>query len=98
MRSSYSRLGMTISTIVQPGYSGCLSLEFTNNNNNPINLTVGARIIQGVVVRVANPTQYFHVDRKYICQVRPEPSSVINDEDLVILNNLWKENNQRLSP
>lgn len=98
MRSSYSRLGLTISTIVQPGYCGCLSLEFTNNNNNPINLAVGARVIQGVLMRVSNPTQYFHSERKYSCQVRPEPSSVINDKDLVLLNELWKLNNKRTTP
>jgi len=95
MRSSYARLGLTISTIVQPGYCGCLSLEFTNNNNNPINLAIGARIIQGVICRVSNPTTYFHTSRKYICQVRPESSAVINDHDLTVLNELWKQNNQR---
>jgi dCTP deaminase len=95
MRSSYARLGLTISTIVQPGYCGCLNLEFTNANNNPINLAIGARIIQGVVCRVSNSTEYFHSPRKYVCQVRPEPSVVINDYDLAVLNNLWKLNNQR---
>lgn len=95
MRSSYSRLGMTVSTIVQPGYCGCLSLEFTNNNNNPINLSVGSRIVQGVLVRVSDTTNYFHTARKYSCQVRPESSNVANDEDLSYLNNLWKLNNER---
>ncbi|MDX1955731.1 MAG: dCTP deaminase [Chitinophagaceae bacterium] len=95
MRSSYARLGLTVSTIVQPGYCGCLNVEFTNSNNNPINLAIGARIIQGVICRVSGDTQYFHTPRKYICQVRPEPSSVINDGDLANLNELWKLNNKR---
>jgi dCTP deaminase len=95
MRSSYSRLGITISTIAQPGYCGCLSLELTNNNNNPINLTVGARIIQGLVYRLATDVPYFHSPRKYVCHVRPEPSAITADEDLNILNDLWKENNNR---
>jgi dCTP deaminase len=95
MRSSYSRLGVTISTMAQPGYCGCLSIELTNNNNNPINLTVGARIMQGVLFRVSDNTRYFEQPRKYICQVRPEPSAVIDDNDLVLLNELWKENNGR---
>jgi deoxycytidine triphosphate deaminase len=95
MRSSYARLGLTVSTIVQPGYCGCLNVEFTNSNNNPINLAIGARIIQGVICRISNDTQYFHTPRKYICQVRPEPSSVINDVDLAYLNELWKLNNKR---
>jgi len=95
VRSSYARLGLTISTIAQPGYCGCLSLEFTNTNNNPINLAVGARIIQGILCPVSNSTHYFHSQRKYVCHVRPEPSAVINDNDLSLLNNLWKINNDR---
>jgi len=97
MRSSYSRLGITVSTIAQPGYTGCLSLELTNNNNNPINLAVGARILQGVLQKISSPSNYFHDSRKYVCQVRPEPSAVINDDDLTILNQLWEENNNRTS-
>lgn len=95
MRSSYSRLGITISTIAQPGYCGCISLELTNNNNNPINLTVGARIIQGVIYPLSKDTTYFHSERKYVCHVRPEPSAITLDKDLNILNELWKENNNR---
>ena len=32
-RSSYNRLGLSVSTIIQPGYTGCFSLELTNNNH-----------------------------------------------------------------
>lgn len=95
MRSSYSRLGITISTMAQPGYCGCLSIELTNNNNNPINLTVGARIMQGILFKVSGSTEYFKNHRKYVCQVRPEPSSVITDNDLDLLYELWRENNNR---
>ena len=34
MRSSYLRLGISLSTIVQPGYCGCFSLELTNTNKH----------------------------------------------------------------
>lgn len=95
MRSSYARLGITISTMAQPGYCGCLSLELTNNNNNPVNLSVGSRLIQGILLKVSNKTTYFHSPRKYVCQVRPEPSAIINDKDLNVLSQLWKENNNR---
>lgn len=95
MRSSYSRLGITINTIAQPGYCGCLSIELTNNNNNPINLSVGSRIMQGLLFRIGEKSEYFTESRKYICQVRPEPSSVNSDEDLNILNELWKKENSR---
>jgi dCTP deaminase len=94
-RSSYSRLGISISSVAQPGYAGCLSLELTNNNTNPVNLTVGARILQGLLIRMTGDTAYFNKKRKYTCQVRPEPSAVIQDEDLELLNNLWRKNNNR---
>lgn len=97
MRSSYSRLGLTVSTIVQPGYCGCLSIELTNNNHNPINLTVGARIFQGVLLQSDSPSEYFNTERKYMCSVRPEPSKAIADKDLKILAKLWKSNNNRSS-
>lgn len=90
MRSSYSRLGISISTVVQPGYCGCISLELTNNNFTPINLTVGARIFQGVFLPVTNHTEYYHSARKYSCHVRPEASSALEDSDLGSLNEIWK--------
>lgn len=95
MRSSYSRLGLTVSTIVQPGYCGCLSIELTNNNNNPINLVVGARVFQGVLVPSDDETNYFSNPRKYVCSVRPEPSAAILDEDIKTLSDLWKSKNKR---
>lgn len=93
MRSSYSRLGITISTIVQPGYCGCMSLELTNNNFMPINLTVGVRLFQGIFVSVQGQANYFNQTRKYACQVRPEPSAALKDQDLEILNKLWLKAN-----
>jgi len=95
MRSSYSRLGLTVSTIVQPGYCGCLSIELTNNNNNPINLVVGARVFQGVLVPSDDESDYFGNPRKYVCSVRPEPSAAISDDDILTLSKLWKSNNNR---
>lgn len=95
MRSSYSRLGLTVSTLVQPGYCGCLSIELTNNNNNPINLAVGARIFQGIFLEADKTTTYFNTARKYMCSVRPEPSKAGDDKDLIILSKLWRKNNNR---
>jgi dCTP deaminase len=93
MRSSYARLGLTISTVVQPGYCGCLSLELTNTNFTPINLTVGARLFQGIFISTNEDTAYFSQVRKYSCQVRPEPSAVLLDEDLKMLNEIWLKAN-----
>lgn len=93
MRSSYTRLGITISTILQPGYCGCISLELTNTNINPINLTVGARLFQARLFELKGASNYFEGPRKYVCQVRPEASAVNLDNDLVTLNKIWKDNN-----
>ena len=93
MRSSYSRLGLTISTIAQPGYCGCLSMELTNNNHSPINLTVGARIVQGIFTMVDKEINYFNSPRKYSCAVRPQVTSLGSDEDLKVLNAMWKDIN-----
>jgi dCTP deaminase len=93
LRSSYARLGLTISTVVQPGYCGCMSLELTNTNFAPINLTVGARLFQGLFIPTSADTQYFNQARKYTCQVRPEPSAALADIDLTTLNNIWKKAN-----
>lgn len=95
MRSSYSRLGLSISTILQPGYCGCISLELLNNGTIPINLTVGARLIQGVLMPASQSTTYHGQPRKYVCQVRPEPSAATDDHDLTVLNTLWKKANHR---
>lgn len=90
MRSSYSRLGLTVASIVQPGYCGCLSLELTNNNNNPIKIRVGATIVQARFFMLESPTDYFSSERKYSCQVRPMASKANLDEELPLLRKLNK--------
>ncbi len=88
MRSSYSRLGLTISTIVQAGYCGCISIEITNVNNNLIKLSVGTRLFQARLFRVENQSKYTYSMRKYVGQVRPEPSKIIADKELRILKKI----------
>ncbi|RKD92529.1 dCTP deaminase [Mangrovibacterium diazotrophicum] len=88
-RSSYNRLGLSLNTVVQPGYCGCLSLELTNSNNNPLKLLVGASIIQARLFKLTEGTNYFNSDRKYSCQVRPVASLASNDKDLSILRDLF---------
>lgn len=90
-RSSYSRLGLTISSIIQPGYCGCLPIELTNNNNTPIKLLVGSSIIQAVFYRLEKPNNYFSKQRKYACQVRPVVSKISQDEELEKLKGLFKK-------
>lgn len=93
MRSSYSRLGITISTFIQPGYCGCISLELTNLNKNPINLTVGSTIFQARFVKLNETVKYFNRPRKYLCQVRPKATVINDDDDLKTLHQIWKEIN-----
>ena len=93
MRSSYARLGLSVSTMVQPGFCGCISIELNNQNHTPVNLTVGARIMQAAVFSLPFPTDYFSSNRKYYCQVRPEPSHAVHDSDLPILHALWSKAN-----
>lgn len=90
-RSSYSRLGLTITSIVQPGYCGCLSLELTNNNNNPIKLLVGASILQARLYKLDSSTNYHTTKRKYNCQVRPVPSKADKDSEFEKLKSLFSE-------
>lgn len=87
-RSSYSRLGLLISSIVQPGYCGCLSLELTNHNNNAIKIRVGAAILQARFFRLSKDTNYFNETRKYTCQVRPVASKANFDKELIILQSI----------
>jgi len=92
-RSSYSRLGLNLSTLVQPGYCGCLSFEFTNTNKVPLNLTIGSRIVQGRFAKLNLEGNYFKNKRKYLCQVRPILSAITDDKDLKTLNSYWKDLN-----
>jgi dCTP deaminase len=93
MRSSYLRLGISLSALVQPGYTGCMSLELTNFNKVPINLTVGAPIFQARLYKLDESLNYFSKKRKYMCQVRPVVSSVADDSDLKVLNAIWRQAN-----
>lgn len=88
LRSSYSRLGLTISTIIQPGYCGCASVEVVNTGNTPIKILAGARFLQARFIRISKESEYFKTHRKYTCQVRPVASKANEDEDLKKLMSL----------
>ncbi|MCT4636488.1 MAG: dCTP deaminase [Bacteroidales bacterium] len=88
VRSSYAKLGLSLSTIVQPGYCGCISLELVNANKIPVNITVGAAIFQAQFVKLDNELNYFSKDRKYICQVRPQLSAINKDLELEKLSKI----------
>ena len=85
LRSSYSRLGLSISTIVQPGYCGCLSVEIINSGNTSIKILSGTRFLQARFFKVSENSDYFSSVRKYACQVRPMPSKANEDDELTKL-------------
>lgn len=81
-RSSYTRLGISVSTMVQPGFRGCFSIELFNHGNNPIELVVGAKMFQMRLTKLSDGLTYGGLDRKYFGNVRPTPSRAADDEDL----------------
>jgi dCTP deaminase len=91
-RSSYNRLGLNLSSIVQPGYCGCISIEMVNYSNNTIRLVVGSRLIQASLYWTSK-TNYLYKDRKYFCSVRPETSLANEEKDIEILHEIYKTDN-----
>lgn len=89
LRSSYSRLGLTISTVVQPGYCGCISVEVVNTGNTPIKILAGARFLQARLIQIDKNLNYFNSNRKYTCQVRPISSKANEDPELITLKKMY---------
>lgn len=87
-RSSYTRLGIHINTMVQPGFRGCIPFELFNHGNNAVELVVGSRIAQLRLTRFSSNVQYGSRARKYYGDVRPTVSKADRDSELSILNRL----------
>lgn len=92
-RSSYNRLGLTLSSTFQPGFRGCVSLELFNHSNSPIELVVGSRIVQARFFSVDAEAEYLTAKerRKYIGHVRPTTSRAAEDSDLELLDKLFRD-------
>ncbi len=92
-RSSCHRLGISINSMFQPGFRGCVSLELFNHSNVPIELVVGSRVVQARFFRNEKPEAYMNPGqwRKYIGHVRPTISRASRDNDLPLLVNLSKK-------
>jgi len=93
-RSSYTRLGLSLNTMVQPGYRGCLSLELFNHGNSPVELIVGSRICQIRLFECDHECSYLNetYPRKYFSNVRPTISAAEQDTELRQLNQIGLEN------
>ena len=87
-RSSLSRLGINVTSIVHPGYAGTLTLQLENNGVNAIKLTCGMRIIQLILFSsLENPSSYMSSSfAKYVGNTSPTISQINRDTDLEILN------------
>jgi dCTP deaminase len=82
-RSSYNRLGISISTMLQPGFRGCAPIELFNHGNNAVELVVGSRMFQARLSRLDSKTRYLDGQpRKYYGDVRPTVSRASHDKDL----------------
>ncbi len=86
-RSSYSRLGLAVGGIMQPGFRGCVPLELLNHGNVPVEITVGARICQVRILQLDEGSDYHDeaAERKYYGQVRPTVSKATHDMELPLL-------------
>ncbi len=89
-RSSFHRLGVSISSMFQPGFRGCISLELFNHSNIPIELIVGSRLVQARFYKTEKEIPYNAQKgrRKYIAQVRPTVSRAPLDKDIVLLKKI----------
>lgn len=91
-RSSYTRLGIHVNTMVQPGFRGCIPLELFNHGNNAIELVVGSRICQARFFKAQDEHEYLEGGelRKYYGDVRPTVSKADKDKDVVKLDAITK--------
>ncbi len=87
-RSSVTRLGLHINTMIQPGFRGCVPLELFNHGNNAVELVVGSRICQLRLARIGEAGSYSARPRKYYGDVRPSVSKADKDLELGILNRI----------
>lgn len=82
-RSSWGRVGLIVATavMVQPGYTGTLTLELVNEGDSPIRLYPGVRIAQLAVHELPSPTKpYTRAGAKYRAATGPEVSRLAREQ------------------
>ncbi len=87
IRSSYGRLGIGVTTTMQPGWRGTIPLELFNHGNTPIEMVVGSCVCQASFYEIEQSTDYVGVGavRKYFGTVRPAVSKADHDNELAHL-------------
>lgn len=90
VRSSYARLGIGVSTSLQPGWRGCVPLELFNHGNTPVELVVGSCLCQAKFFEINETVRYVGEgkSRKYFGSIRPVVSRAERDKDLARLAQL----------
>lgn len=87
-RSSLGRLGLIIHAtagFVDPGFEGTITLEISNLNNVPIAIYPGMRICQLAFHKMSSPAEVPYnkkSDSKYMGQILPEESRIIQDREI----------------
>jgi dCTP deaminase len=92
-RSSYTRLGVHMNTMIQPGFRGCFPIELFNGSNNPVELVVGSRVFQTRLFALREESDYAtgNEPRKYLGNVRPVVSRAAEDVDLSRLHRIQEK-------
>lgn len=92
-RSSYSRLGVSVTTTLQPGWRGSIPLELFNLGNSPVEMIVGSRICQIRFFQIDSNVEYVNSGstRKYFGTVRPTVSRADKDKELETLSKMTKQ-------
>ena len=90
IRSSYARLGIGVSTKMQPGWRGSIPLELFNHGNTPVEMVVGSCICQAHFYKIDGQEAYIGAGpkRKYFGGVRPTVSKADHDEELDLLSRM----------
>lgn len=80
-RSSWGRLGLLVATavMVQPGFSGSLTLELVNAGDSPIKLYPGLAIAQLAVHSLPGKTEFIPDDPSYQAATGPQPAKLLKD-------------------
>jgi len=92
VRSSYGRLGIGISTTMQPGWRGTVPLEIFNHGNTPVEMVVGSCVCQAHLYEIDTPVSYIDgtASRKYFGTVRPTVSKADHDTELPVLSRMGR--------
>lgn len=89
-RSSYERIGLSLSTLANPGYRGSLTITLVNLGNTPIVLYPGTRLAQMTIYQIE--TRKDGSDKayggKYFHEIGPVFSKAYADPDLDILKRM----------